>query len=119
MAVKLYGFDALHADSVAEGTKRQTVRPARKSGHAVPGDTLRLWTGLRTKSARFLREAVCASADPVTICTGEPIEVFVGGRRVDVVSFAKDSGFDSPEDMASFYRAKHGEDVFSGMLIRW
>lgn len=62
----LLNFKARFADDVESGKKRQTLRPPRKR-LIRPGDTLRLYTGLRQKGARLLREATCKSVNQIII----------------------------------------------------
>ena len=58
----LLGFKKQFAPLVEEGQKRQTIRAKRRDGrnpHA--GETLFLYTGLRTKSCRKLGISGCKS----------------------------------------------------------
>lgn len=117
--MKVYGFDEAHADLVASGRKRQTVRPPRAKGHAAPGEPLRLYAGLRTKRARLLAVATCTRVAAVRVVLDDPPTVEVDGAAVDPVAFALAGGFADADAMAGFYRRKHGGRVFDGILVEW
>ena len=56
----IYNFQARFAEAVEQGRKLQTIRAARKDGKVAKiGEVLHLYTGLRSKGARKLREARC------------------------------------------------------------
>lgn len=112
-------FQARFADLVESGEKRQTIRALRKDGRdPKPGDTLYLYTGMRTKACRKLLEAECRSARPVTIldvgvCLGDDLP-----RRAERESLARADGFDTESEMVRWFQKTHGLP-FKGLLIRW
>lgn len=114
-----YNFQRQFADAVESGRKRQTIRAPRKDGrHAKPGDKLQLYTGMRTKSCRNLKDAVCHDACPILIeadkiWTFQPQEL-----HTDLDAWAKLDGFQSWEEMRAFFTQAHGLP-FNGVLIRW
>lgn len=122
-------FKAQFADDVQDGIKRQTVRAHRKDGrpHCRVGDTIKLYTGMRTKACRLLCEATVTSIQTVRI---EPTEMFLDGKRLFATitsrddptptdnEFAEADGFDSFMDMAEWFRDVHGLP-FEGVVIRW
>lgn len=59
-------FQARFAEDIKSGKKLQTMRPKRKRP-IRSGDTLKLYTGLRRKGARLLREVTCKSVDEVRV----------------------------------------------------
>ena len=65
-----FNFKAQFADAVERGVKRQTIRAIRKDGR-VPhiGSALQLYTGMRTKNCRKLKDAVCTNVWPITIAS--------------------------------------------------
>jgi len=66
--VVAYNFQARFADAVERGEKSQTIRAPRKDGrHAKVGDALQLYTGMRTKQCRKLRDAKCHDVCPILI----------------------------------------------------
>ena len=121
-------FKAQFAEAVEHGTKRQTVRAPRKDGrpHAKVGDTLKLYTGMRSKACRLLGQATVTSLCQVRI---EACEMFVNGKRLPSAiydrsceqtdnEFAEADGFDRFMDMADWFRDTHGLP-FEGTVIRW
>lgn len=121
-------FKAQFADDVATGSKRQTVRAPRKDGrpHARIGDTIKLYTGMRTKSCRLLAEADVTWVEPIRI---ESTCMYRSGRLVPSSihhrdceqtdnEFAEADGFESFMDMAKWFDDVHGLP-FEGTVIQW
>lgn len=114
-----YNFQARFAEAVARGTKSQTIRAPRKDGrHAKQGDALQLYTGMRTRQCRKLRDAVCHDACPILIeahrvLTFEPQEI-----HEDLDRFARYDGFVDWQEMREWFTDTHGLP-FQGVLIRW
>ncbi len=108
-----YNFQTRFADAVASGQKRQTIRAIRVNGHAMPGDTLQLYTGLRQGTARKLidPDPICVKSVPIKITQNG---VTVGGLPHDPEAFARADGFESFDDMKKFF-----ELPFTGRLIVW
>lgn len=111
-----YNFQARFADAVACGDKVQTIRKRRASGHAKPGDAVQLYTGMRTKQCRKLADATCVLS---TYCAIREDSVTLGNHpRVDLDAFAEWDGFESFDDMKSWFREVYGLP-FIGQLVRW
>ena len=122
----LLGFQAQFADVVESGEKTQTIRAYRKDKRdPKPGDTLYLYTGLRTKQCRKLGEAIAESVEVIGIgeamfCEDEsPIEI------VPLVLLPREAhdlairdGFSDLDEMLSFFDKTH-DLPFEGLLIRW
>jgi hypothetical protein len=112
-------FQAQFAKAVEMGAKTRTIRAPRKDGRRPKaGDKLQLYTGMRQKGCRKLREAVCSSVHTVTI---DESGVQVEGIPLTVpqaVNFARADGFTTYAEMASFFKETHGLP-FSGLLIQW
>ncbi len=120
-------FSAQFADAVESGAKLQTIRAPRKDGRLpAPGVALQLYTGMRSKSCRKLRDAVCTAVTPVRI---KGAEMWLDGKLLDVDAhnrqaagsdgaFARRDGFDSYSDMAEWFRARYGLP-FDGFVVEW
>ncbi len=122
-------FKKQFAEDVELGVKRQTVRAHRKDGraHCKPGDCIKLYTGMRTKSCRLLAEAKCTRIQPVKIMA---TEMELNGRRLPTAIYSRDQleptdnefaeadGFPSFMDMASWFEETHGLP-FEGVVIEW
>lgn len=99
------------------GGKRQTIRALRKRPFRV-GDSLQLYTGLRTKNCQKLGDAVCTDLHGVTIGA---MTVIVGGLYLNdyqIDQLACADGFDSAEDFFAFFKTPKGTP-FIGQLIQW
>lgn len=114
-----YNFKAQFADDVESGKKMQTILAERKDKRVPrPGEALQLYTGMRTKKCRKLRDAVCEYTREVTMTDA--------GMKIDgqaiypatILEIAKADGFDSVEAFRDFFKTTHGFP-FHGVLIRW
>lgn len=119
-----YSFKARFANLIRDGQKCQTIRAHRRGGrHALVGEPIQLYTGLRTKAAQKI------IPDPV--CTAVlPLWIFFDGKRFsgistnfvpvrDLDAFARRDGFADRYDMAAFWIEHHGATNFDGVLIEW
>lgn len=122
-------FQPQFADAVEDREKCQTVRAPRKDGrpHCKRGDTLKLYTGMRTKKCRLLRTATVTRVVPVRI---EATEMFLGGQRLPSIIYARDQleptdnefaeadGFPGFMAMSAWFEKTHGLP-FDGVVIYW
>ncbi|RBO54645.1 hypothetical protein DSD19_04515 [Rhodovulum sp. BSW8] len=121
-------FKKQFADDVAYGIKRQTVRAPRKDGraHCKVGDTIKLFTGMRTKSCRLLGEARVTSIKTIWMdgvsmkLNGEVLPSCIVDRDGPMTDneFAKADGFEGFTEMANWFGEVHGLP-FEGVVIRW
>jgi hypothetical protein len=125
-------FKAQFADDVEDGRKLRTIRADRKDGRDPRrGDALQLYTGMRQKEFRKLRDAECTSVRLVEIShIGVKLEgksLYAGDAPSYAADFAQDrydgdfaraDGFDSFQQMAEFFEREHGLP-FYGRLIEW
>ena len=114
-----FNFKAQFADAVERGVKRQTIRAIRKDGR-VPhiGSALQLYTGMRTKNCRKLKDAVCTNVWPITIASDS---ITVNGQRRNGTTctlLALEDGFGGLSEMREWFDDVHGLP-FSGHLIKW
>lgn len=120
-----YSFKQQFIRPILAGTKQQTIRAPRtgRSRHARPGETLQLYTAMRTKYCTLIGRAKCLSITPVTINLPHYI-VTIGdetfAQKWDWLNdFAKADGFPNWKAMWDFWWKTHPKEPFSGMLIRW
>lgn len=131
----ILSFKKRFAGKVRNGSKRQTIRAFRKYP-ITPGETLYLYTALRTKWAKKLREVKCKSVEPITIFLNSGT-ITIGyhdtGYQIfnttsELNTFAQADGFKNWEDMKAFWIAEHGVKKgkrkvilknFQGILIKW
>ena len=109
-------FSPQFAGPVEGGEKRQTIR---RKARCKPGDALQLYTGMRTKGCRKLRDAICSEVMPVSITRGT-LEVdgcvLMSGTAA---AFARADGFRDYDEMWNWFFGRYKEHKFSGYVIRW
>lgn len=120
-------FNHVFAARVADGSKRQTIRPPRKRPIS-PGDVLSLreWEGSPYRSPqRILRHALCSAVEPIRLDgmveSYAPLRVDLAGGRLwpsEAEAFARADGFPTAGDMARWWRKFHALP-FEGEVIRW
>lgn len=118
-------FQTRFADDVQLGIKRQTIR---RRARCKPGDSIQLFTGMRTKSCRKLGEAICHRVRSVRICDTvvwlDGKQLYVGDARHDDLrncdnDFARLDGFPGFMEMAEWFRDRYGKLPFDGFVIEW
>ena len=121
-----FNFQSRFATKVLDGTKLQTIRAERKDKrpHAKVGDTLSLYTGMRTKQCLLLRTARCLDILDIYINPAgfylfrgdQPIALKT--KRPDLDKFAIADGFESWEDLCQWLQSNH-QVALIGSVIRW
>jgi len=120
-----YSFKKQFVAPIKALTKGQTIRANRKR-HARPGETLQLYTAMRTKHCTLIGTATCFTIQPIridieeaviTVLTGKSLITLTGLAAVD--AFARRDGFEDWFEMRDFWRVNHKTAVFCGVLIRW
>ena len=122
-----YNFQSQFVEPIRDGTKVQTIRQIGKRRHARPGDSLQLYTGMRTSRChKIISDPECIAAVPIEIRIGrlDLIDRITIGRSVlsvhaDLEAFARNDGFASLQAMSDYWRASYGEPIFTGLLIAW
>lgn len=116
--------------------KRQTIRAEGKRRHARPGETLQLYSGMRTKQCFKIGDARCTNVRPIRIRFGS-LEEFdlveiagekpFGDRASDIHkldAFSYRDGFASWDALSQFWDEEHDGIAmkggsFNGVLIEW
>jgi hypothetical protein len=136
-----YSFQPRFVEPIRAGTKRQTIRAARKNqvqhvgrhgGHARVGEELQLYCRQRHPGGFLIMRARCVGVEAIdliftgddgcgTVRTGN--QLIIGGDLPGpdtfLDGFARGDGFQSWDEMRQFWFETHGVDRFSGWLIRW
>lgn len=111
-------FQKQFSIAVESGAKRQTIRKRRKRPFRA-GDTLYLYTGMRTKYCKKLRTEICQSALDIDIAPSGIIlngdELY--GKAADDIAVM--DGFQSFGEMLQWLEAHHGLPFRNGQLITW
>lgn len=107
-------------DKILSGAKRQTIR---QKARCKPGDTLHLYTGMRTSSCRLLGTATCTRVEAVHIFgTSERPMIVLDKKRTlrgaPATRFALADGFESVDEFMKFFHQHYGLP-FSGYVISW
>ena len=79
-------FQKRFAVAAENGARRQTIRKRRRNGKVPwkPGGLLQLYTGLRARNARLLRDAVCKKTSRKSIRKDRTIYLgYLGGAMLD------------------------------------
>lgn len=114
--------------------KRQTIRSEGKRRHARPGETLQLYTAMRTKQCWKIADARCKAVRPIRIEFHDGYDVVkIGGddafgadgpdiEKLD--AFAQRDGFQTWDHLLNFWDENHDRIVskhgtFDGFLIEW
>lgn len=131
----LYNFQKRFVSFIEAGTKRHTIRAARKTTER-PGNTVHLYTGLRQKGARLLGRFTCTKVEDIVIragrnrcgacgvfhapgCAPGEIEVLIEGAALDRDEkelLARRDGFSHFAEMMEFWT---GRLPFHGQVIHW
>src|ERR1700719_353966 len=98
----LYNFKERFAPRILDGSKTHTIRPNRAIPDK-PGNTLHLFTGLRTKKARLLMRVPCVRIESIEIdacgheCNCDATIVIDGVElsETEREAFARRDGFES------------------------
>lgn len=121
-----YSFHPQFISPILSGIKAGTVRATGKRRHAQSGETLQLYTGMRTRQCRLIAEAQCQAAVPIrlTFSVDGRHDVVKAGRALfhgySLDVFAVGDGFTSWPALRAFWREHHpGIDRFEGIWIRW
>ena len=112
-------FKTQFAPLVESGKKKQTIRQVRKHPIKV-GDTLYLYTGMRTKQCRKLREVICTKISEITILAST-LDAYMNGKYLRYSGFnalARKDGFYGATYFHAFFRKQYGLP-FEGVLIEW
>ena len=116
-----YNFQKQFAVAVERGEKTQTIRAIRKTRHALVGEPVQLYTGMRTKACRKLvdPDPFCVLSVPLVI---QRECIFVDGALMDdpvaLDQFARADGFEDFAALRDWFRRTHGLTFF-GWLIGW
>ena len=111
-------FAEQFAGPVERGEKRQTIRLRRKDPIAQ-GDHLYLYTGMRTKRCRKLRDAECAAVEPIGI--DHAGRIAVGGNYLGTAgeaALARADGFGTVQELVDWF-VRHYGLPFAGVIIHW
>jgi hypothetical protein len=119
----LLNFMTRFVPKILAGEKTHTIR-AMRIYPIKEGETLHLYTGLRTKKAKLLMRAPCVRVESIRIKDGafgdeNHAAIYIDGlelNRDEREMFARRDGFKDMEEMIGFWR---GRLPFEGNVIHW
>lgn len=118
-----YNFKEKFAPMVRCGEKCSTIRKRRKHP-TLRGDTLQLYTGLRTLHCKKLLDVTCTSVTHISILPDFELVVLNGkdslGTR-EIEALARQDGFCSPDDFFTFFSSLYSPDELATQMeiIKW
>jgi hypothetical protein len=98
-------FQSQFVPMIVDGMKHHTIRRKRKKCPIARGQLLRLYTGMRTKQCRLIRDAHCSSVVPVVIYP-KLGRVVLDGKMLsldDTLRFAIRDGFANQMEFFRFF----------------
>ena len=114
-------FQKQFVSMIEDGTKHHTIRRKRKSPIKV-GDALYLYTGMRTKQCRKIKDVHCSAISPVVIYP-KLGRVVLDGKMLsldDTLRFAVRDGFANQMDFFKFFERYPAEVLEREMeVIYW
>lgn len=114
----LYGFKPQFVRHILAGTKRHTIRHLRRYPDK-PGNTLHLYSGLRTKKAKLIMRVRCTRIQEFTM--DENHTVWIDGvvlSESETQRLARADGFSNFHEMVKFWDAEH-DLPFVGQIVHW
>ena len=104
----VYNFKARFAPAVEMGAKTSTIRLFEKTEPPVKGDRLKLYTGMRTKNCRKLKDVICQACFPILISEDDlqlnGISLPPGEQNL----LALHDGFINAAELRYFFRKTYG-----------
>lgn len=110
-------FKPEFAKLIRTGKKKQTIRQERKNP-IKPGDTLQLYTGLRTKQAKKIKTVTCKDVTKIIIVEHGVILVPPAPTDIIIEKLWREDGFPNFQAFIEFFDKFYGLP-FTGVLIRW
>lgn len=120
----LYNFQPRFVPFILDGRKTHTIRATRVHPDKA-GNTLHLYTGLRTKKAKLLMRSECLKVEEIVIDRfglvpdrGRPV-IRIDGvdlDRSEMEGLARRDGFYNIDRMMEFWK---GRLPFRGHIIHW
>jgi hypothetical protein len=118
-----YSFKSQFAAPIAARTKVQTIRAERKR-HARLGETLQLYTAMRTVHCRLIGLAICIGVGEVRLDLKQGrVDLWTGIQLTtpaDLDAYAIRDGFADWAAMRLFWAKTHpAATTFTGVAIEW
>ena len=117
----IIGFHKEFVPLIESGVKIHTIRRDEKNRWKA-GNTMQMYTDIRTKEMKRFAEKVCVSVQYLTINT-ERKEIFIHRKLLmsnsEIEHLAKNDGFESVDRFWDWFSTKKYESKFVGKIIHW
>lgn len=114
-----YNFQTDFAPDILSGRKLSTIRPNGKRRHAVAGDELQLYVGMRTSSCRLLLRVPCLWSRPIEIHLWGAIAGPEQIRGSAETELARIEGLTCFEHLQAWFDNRYGLPAVGFTQIRW
>ena len=123
----LYNFKKQFVPFILSGEKRHTIR-ATRTNPDKPGNTLYLYTGLRTKNTKLIKVAECVKIENIDIFktrdkAGDTIyKVWIDENELspsECEQLARRDGFSCFHEMMKFWTEPKNRLPFAGQVVHW
>ena len=115
-----YNFQTDFAPDILSGRKLSTIRPNGKRRHAVAGDELQLYVGMRTSSCRLLLRVPCLWSQVISIHHVTIIRESAATNSMwHLEELARLEGFASWPEMRDWFDNRYGLPAVGFTQIRW
>lgn len=113
----VFSFKPEFVGKILAGEKQSTIRSTKR---CEVGDTMQLYTGLRTKKCKKLMDAICIGVAPIKISKAEiwKIGKTEGNVRPSSLFFHEQEGFTNVQAMVDFFREEYGLP-YRGWIHAW
>lgn len=121
-----YNFMKRFVNPIRNGEKTHTIRRRRARRLTVPGDSLMLYTGMRTPEAFMFAAGICTKVEPVVIFPWEG-NVLVADERgawqrlniEELRALALADGFDNAPEFFDFFKRYKRMCLDDFEIIHW
>jgi hypothetical protein len=110
-----FNFKEQFVPNIKKGIKKQTIR---KTIRCKKGDKLELYTGMRTKQCKKIKDTICIDIYPIAITENK----LSSGRtqlitKTNLDNFAIKDGFKNWEDFKLFFKIHYGLPFYGYVYI--
>lgn len=112
-----FSFKPEFVGKIFSGEKRSTIRSTKR---CEVGETMQLYTGLRTKKCRKIMDAVCIGVAPILVSKKSfwKLGETEGNVRPSVAPLHEQEGFMNVQDMVDFFAEEYGLP-YRGWIHAW
>jgi hypothetical protein len=112
-----FNFQPQFVVKIKSGEKQSTIRSTKRCD---VGDTMQLYTGLRTKKCKKLMDVTCIGVAPILVSAKSVWKLgkTEGNVKPSVASLHEQEGFINAQAMVDFFREEYGLP-YRGWIHAW